>query len=279
MNDMRIAFIGGGNMAGAIIRGLVDSGFDAGRIRVADPLEATRERLLADCPGITVDADNVAIADGANCVVLAVKPQVLPGICEPLIEPIQRNKPLVISIAAGVRGDDIDRWLGGELAVVRVMPNQPALLRLGVSGLYANTRTTPEQADAAERVMAAVGSVIRVDSESLIDTVTAVSGSGPAYFFLLIDMLKNAAVELGMPEPDARLMAIETATGAAALAANSDDPMDEQIARVRSPGGTTAAALDALDARDVRAIFSTAVEAARDRAVSLADEAHASQPQ
>ena len=276
MSDQRIAFIGGGNMARAIIQGLVDSGFDAANVGVSDPLDTTRDALVADFPGLTADADNAAVVDGADCVVLAVKPQVLPGICEPLVEPVQRGKPLIVSIAAGVRGDDIERWLGGELAVVRVMPNQPALLRLGVSGLYANPRTTPEQADAAERIMAAVGSVVRVDSETLIDSVTAVSGSGPAYVFLLIDMLANAGAELGLSAADARSMAIETAAGAAALAAASDDPMSEQIARVRSPGGTTAAALDRLDEHDVRAIFSSAVKAARDRAVTLADDAHAS---
>ncbi|MEO1202683.1 MAG: pyrroline-5-carboxylate reductase, partial [Pseudomonadota bacterium] len=252
MTTSRIAFIGGGNMARAIVRGLIDSGYDAGAIAVADPLDATRDALARDFPGITVESDNAAVVAGADCVVLAVKPQVLPGICPALVEAVQREQPMIVSIAAGVRGDDIDRWLGGGLAVVRVMPNQPALLRLGVSGLYANPQTTPEQVDVATRIMQAVGSVVRVDAETLIDSVTAVSGSGPAYFFLVIDMLANAGVELGLPEGAARTMAIETAAGAAALAAASEDSMETQIARVRSPGGTTAAALDTMDEHGVR---------------------------
>ena len=277
MTTSRIAFVGGGNMARAIVRGLIDSGYEASAIAIADPLDTTREALLADFPGIRVDADNATVARDADCVVLAVKPQVLPGICPALVETIQANRPMVVSIAAGVRGEDIERWLGGNLAVVRVMPNQPALLRLGVSGLYANANTSREQVETATRIMEAVGTVITVDSETLIDSVTAVSGSGPAYFFLVIDMLAQAAVDLGLPEDAARTMAIETAAGAAAMAGASDDPMDMQIARVRSPGGTTAAALDTLDEHGVRAIFSSAVTAARDRAIVLADDAHASQ--
>jgi len=278
MTKSRIAFIGGGHMAGAIVRGLIDSGYDPGAIAVADPVEATRDALARDCPGITVDADNAKAAAGADYLVLAVKPQVLPGVCPDLVATVQRDKPLVVSIAAGVRGDDIERWLGGNLAIARVMPNQPALLRRGVSGLHANKRTTAEQAAAAKRIMEAVGIVIEVDSEDLIDAVTAVSGSGPAYVFLLIDMLARSAVELGLPADAARAMAIETTAGAAAMAGQSDEPMETQIARVKSPGGTTAAALDSLDEHGVRAIFSTAVKAARDRAIALADDAAASKP-
>jgi pyrroline-5-carboxylate reductase len=276
MTTSRIGFIGGGNMARAVVRGLIDSGYDASAIAVADPQDAARDALVRDFPGITVEAENSAVVVGADCVVLAVKPQVLPGICPALVETVQRQRPMIVSIAAGVRGDDIDKWLGGDLAVVRVMPNQPALLRLGVSGLYANPKTTPDQVEIATQIMQAVGTVIPVDSETLIDSVTAVSGSGPAYFFLVIDMLANAGAELGLPKEAARTMAIETAAGAAALAAASDDSMESQIARVRSPGGTTAAALDTMDEHGVRAIFSSAIRAARDRAIELADNAAAS---
>ena len=145
---------------------------------------------------------------------------------------------------------------------------------MGVSGVFANNRVTTSQLERAERVMAAVGRVVRVADEADIDVVTAISGSGPAYFFLLIDMLETTARELGLDEQAAQSLALETATGAAALAASSDTSMDELIARVRSPGGTTAAALDSLDAADVRAIFARAFTAARDRAVALADAAH-----
>jgi pyrroline-5-carboxylate reductase len=187
---------------------------------------------------------------------------------------VQQNKPLVISIAAGVRASDIEKWLGGELPVVRVMPNQPALLRLGISGLYANEHTSEQQLRAATNIISTTGPVIRVSTEEDIDTVTAVSGTGPAYFYLLTDMLVKAAVDLGLSYEDALALVLETARGAGEMAEQSGETMDSLIARVRSPGGTTAAAFDFLDGTDFRDIFSAAVVAARDRAVDLADQAH-----
>ena len=172
------------------------------------------------------------------------------------------------------RSDDIDRWLGGDLAIVRVMPNQPALIRQGASGLFANARVSSSDIERARQIMGAVGTVVTVDREADIDAVTAVSGSGPAYVFLLIDMLEKTAVDLGLEETAAARLAIDTAAGAAALAKASGDSMNTLIERVRSPGGTTAAALDSLEAQNVRAIFADALAAARDRAVVLADEAH-----
>ena len=205
---------------------------------------------------------------------LAVKPQILPEVCRELASTIQAREPLIVSIAAGVRAADIDAWLGGGLAVVRVMPNQPALVGLGVSGLFSNARVGDAERARAADVMAAVGRVVHVASEEQIDVVTAVSGSGPAYIFLLIDVLQTTAEQLGVDPNAARTLAVETARGAAELAARSDAPMSELIARVRSPGGTTAAALDHLDAADVRAIFAAAITVARDRAIALADAAH-----
>ena len=182
---------------------------------------------------------------------------------------------LIISIAAGVRSDDIDSWLGGGLAVVRVMPNQPALLRLGISGMYANRRTTVAQLEAARSIIKTTGPVIAVPTETDIDTVTAVSGTGPAYFYLLVDMLVKVAEELGLDHDAALALTLETARGAGEMAEQSGETMDTLIARVRSPGGTTAAAFDYLDSTNFRDIFSAAVIAARDRAVELADQAHA----
>ncbi len=274
MNNEKVAFIGGGNMTRAIAGGLVESGYDAADILISEPIADTRDSLRQGLPGATIRASNDEVAANANCVVLSVKPQVLPEVCTALANTIQRSRPMIISIAAGVRSGDIDSWLGGGLAVVRVMPNQPALLRLGVSGLYANERTSRAERERAAEIMAAVGKVVQVSSEAEIDAVTAVSGSGPAYFFLLIDILANVAVELGINADAARVLAIETAIGAAALALSENESMDALIARVRSPGGTTAAALDSLDAADVRAIFANAITTARDRAVVLADEAH-----
>lgn len=274
MTNGKVAFIGGGNMTRAIAGGLVDGGFDTADILVAEPASAAREALAELLPGAKIGSDNNDIAAAAGCVVLAVKPQVLADVCKGLANTVQANKPLIISVAAGTRSDDIDAWLGGGLAVVRIMPNQPALLRRGVSALYANERTSDIQCRRAADIIGSVGEVVRVDSEPEIDAATAVSGSGPAYFFLLIDVLATTAVSLGIEPAAARTLAIETARGAAELAANENAEMGELIARVRSPGGTTAAALDELDDADVRAIFARAITAARDRAIALADAAH-----
>ena len=274
MTNGKVAFIGGGNMTRAIAGGLADGGFDTADILVAEPAAAARETLAELLPGATISSDNNDIAAVASCVVLAVKPQVLSTVCKQLADTVQTHKPLVVSVAAGTRSDDIDAWLGGGLAVVRIMPNQPALLRRGVSALYANERTSGDERRRAADIIGAVGKVVLVDSESEIDAATAVSGSGPAYFFLLIDVLATTAIALGIEPGAARTLAIETARGAAELAAGESTEMSDLIARVRSPGGTTAAALDELDAADVRAIFARAITAARDRAVVLADAAH-----
>jgi pyrroline-5-carboxylate reductase len=251
---------------------------DANRLLIAEPSAAARAALADALPAVTIVADNDVVARRAGCLVLAVKPQVLPEVCRQLAVAVQACTPLIVSIAAGVRAADIERWLGGNLAVVRVMPNQPALVRRGVSGMTGNSRVSAADRRCAESIMAAVGSVVWVDSDADIDTVTAVSGSGPAYFFLLIDVLAQAGVRLGLSSDVATSLALETARGAAELAvfANAADQttMQQLIARVRSPGGTTAAALEHLEKADLRAIVAAAISAARDRAVELADDAH-----
>jgi pyrroline-5-carboxylate reductase len=273
LDDKRIGFIGGGNMTLAIAGGLIASGFARDQLFIAEPLSKQREHLATQLGGATLTQDNAAVAAAVDCLVLATKPQVLAEVCRDLADTVQQHRPLIVSIAAGVSAADIDAWLGGDLTIIRVMPNQPALLRLGVSGLYANSLASPTDRELASTVMGAVGKVVWVDSESDIDTVTAISGSGPAYFFLLIDMLIRTATDMGLDAAAARELAVETAVGAAALAAHTSDDMGELIARVRSPGGTTAAALDRLEEQHVRAIFSTALVAARNRAAELADEA------
>lgn len=274
MNENKVAFIGGGNMTRAIAVGLMASGYLPENIFVSEPSAEQREILLREMPGVSVSGDNNAVATAADCLVLAVKPQVLPTVCRQLKKSVQASRPLIISIAAGIRSQDIDTWLGNGHAIIRVMPNQPALLRQGVSGLFANEQATADQLTIAREIMAAVGAVVQVPSEKDIDTVTAISGSGPAYFFLLIDMLARTAIDLGLDENAARILATETAKGAAALATASDETMATLIARVRSPGGTTAAALDSLESQNVRDIFKRALTAARDRAVVLANEAN-----
>ncbi|MEL7186816.1 MAG: pyrroline-5-carboxylate reductase [Pseudomonadota bacterium] len=274
MSEHQVAFIGGGNMTRAIVAGLLEDGYAAAAITIAEPVADQRAVLAADFPGVYVTGDNDEAVTRANSVVLSVKPQIIADVCKQLAGAVQAARPLIISIAAGPRIADIDAWLGGDNAVVRVMPNQPALLRAGINGLHGNARTTPEQLAAATTIMSAVGPVIEVPVEKDIDAVTAVSGSGPAYIYLVIDMIARAGVELGLDADTARQLATETALGAATLASHSNESMDALIARVRSPGGTTAAALDSLESQGIRAIFLQALTAARDRATELADEAH-----
>ncbi|MCH9694640.1 MAG: pyrroline-5-carboxylate reductase [Gammaproteobacteria bacterium] len=271
-----VGFIGGGNMTRAIAGGLLDDGYAAEKIAIAEPVEAQRVSLQEALPGVFVSSDNAAVVAQSECVVLSVKPQIIAAVCRDLADAVQASNPLVISIAAGPRIDDIDSWLGGNIAVVRVMPNQPALLGKGISGMFGNRATSSQQLSAATDILAAVGPVVNVSNEALIDAVTAVSGSGPAYFYLLIDMLAKTGKQLGLDEDAALKLAAETAFGASTLARDSGESMDELIARVRSPGGTTAAALDSLEDQGVRDIFNNALTAARDRATKLADQAHQS---
>jgi pyrroline-5-carboxylate reductase len=274
MDYGKVAFVGGGNMTRALAAGMLAAGYEASHILVSEPLAEHRKQLEEQLPGAVIRDDNAASVAEAECVVFAVKPQILSEVCKPLAHIVQTTRPLVISIAAGVRSNDIDAWLGGSLAVVRVMPNQAALLRLGISGLFANEKTTELQLRAATNIIATTGPVIPVPTEADIDTVTAVSGTGPAYFYLLVDMLVRVAVDLGLDYDAALALVLETARGAGEMAEQSGETMDSLIARVRSPGGTTAAAFDYLDTTDFRDTFSAAVVAARDRAVELADKAH-----
>lgn len=274
MDYGKVAYVGGGNMTRALAGGMLSAGYEPSHILISEPLKAHRDTLGKELPGVVIFEQNEDAVRDAECIVLAVKPQILCDVCKPLASIVQENKPLIISIAAGVRAGDIENWLGGQLPVVRVMPNQPALLRLGISGLFANEHTSERQLRAATNIISTTGPVIKVGSEEDIDTVTAVSGTGPAYFYLLTDMLVKVAVDLGLSYDDALALVLETARGAGEMAEQSGETMDSLIARVRSPGGTTAAAFDFLDETDFRDIFSKAVVAARDRAIHLADQAH-----
>jgi pyrroline-5-carboxylate reductase len=275
MTRQTVGFIGGGNMARAIAGGLIRSGFGADNILMSTPRAEQRALLEREFPGTTITGDNCRVAAGAGNLLLAVKPQILKSVCLELKEAVQKQKPLVISIAAGPTVGDIDSWLGGSLEIVRVMPNQPALVDQGISALYANALTDDLGKILAEKVMTAVGKVVWIDDESLMDAVTAVSGTGPAYVYLLIDIMIASAVTLGIAPDVARTLVLETARGAASLAMAEQESMTTLIGRVRSPGGTTTAAFELLDAANVRAIFASAIEAARDRAKALAAEARA----
>jgi pyrroline-5-carboxylate reductase len=268
---MRATFIGGGNMASAMVGGLVARGADASAIAVVDPSSDQRERLSRRFSNIrvfpTVDAD--AVRD-ASIVVLAVKPQQMRDAARQL-SPFVGGVPLVLTIAAGVRCDDLARWLGGYRRIVRAMPNTPALIGAGISGLYA-TPGVREEAQRAIDVLEACGEVVWCERESDLDGVTGVSGSGPAYVFYFLEALERAARELGFDAEQARRLAYATFAGSVALAQQSSEPPSVLRANVTSKGGTTARALDVMNAADVGERFVEAVKAAAARARELGDE-------
>ena len=274
MINHKVGLIGGGNMARAIAGGLLRGGMHATDILISEPRPEQCEILRQELYGAMVTEDNGVVAAQAETLVFAVKPQILKDVCGELATSVQDHKPLIVSIAAGPRIDDIDAWLGGGMRVVRVMPNQPALIDQGISALFANERTDDEGRNLAEKIMSAVGQFVWLDSESLMDAVTAVSGTGPAYFYLLIDIMIESAIAFGIDPQTARSLAVETARGATALAAAETESMSSLIERVRSPGGTTTAAFDCLDAADVRGIFANAIQSAKQRSGELAKVAN-----
>lgn len=263
-----IAFIGGGNMARNLIGALLKHGADATTIAVAEPRADARDGLAREF-GIRVFADNADAVSGATCVVLAVKPQVMRVVCAGLAEPLRQSRPLLISIAAGIRIEQLQHWLGAHLAIVRGMPNIPALIGAGATGLCANARVGAAQRAQAERVLNAAGITRWVEDEAQMDTVTALSASGPAYFFLLVEAMEDAAVDLGLPRETARALAAQTCLGAGQMLAEGDETAAQLRARVTSPQGTTQAALDAFAAGGFRALVERAMTAAARRGGEL----------
>lgn len=270
MTQHSLGFIGAGNMARSLAGGLLKNGWTPEQLALSDP-DADQRRGAEQALGIKTFTDNRELAAGAAVLVLAIKPQVLKTVAEDLAATVQKKKPLVVSIAAGIRVDDIDRWLGGGLPIVRVMPNTAALIGSGASGLYANARVSATQRDEAETILRAVGVTVWVDQEDLIDTVTAVSGSGPAYFFLAMEALEKAAIRHGLDAKSARLLTLETAYGAAKMALEGGEEPAQLRRRVTSPGGTTEQAVKALEAGGIEPLFEAAVVAAIRRARELAD--------
>jgi pyrroline-5-carboxylate reductase len=270
MNTDILAFIGGGQMARALIGGLVAGGLDARTIRVADPVAVQRESIRRDFPGVAAVADNAAAAAGASTWVLAVKPQQMREACAGLEGLAAQQRPLVISVAAGIRLAELSAWLGAGVPVVRCMPNRPALLRAGITALVAGAGVGAAERERAGALMGAAGACEWIDDESLMDAVTAVSGSGPAYLFLLVEMLESAACAEGLPPATARRLAVETIHGAARMVRELGEEPSVLREQVTSKGGTTAAALAVLEAAGIREIFARAVRAARLRSQELA---------
>ncbi|BDU20369.1 pyrroline-5-carboxylate reductase [Dyella sp. GSA-30] len=265
----RIAFIGGGNMARSLIGGLLKTGIASSSISVAEPRADVRQELGREF-GVACFAENRLAAAEAEVLLLAVKPQIMPSLHTELRDTLQRHRPLLISIAAGVRVDQLERWFGHGLPIVRCMPNTPALIGAGATGLYANQRVSPPQRAQAQHILDAVGQTRWIDDERLMDTVTAVSGSGPAYFFALVEALEDAAVAQGMPRETARALAAQTCLGAGRMMVESGEDPGVLRQRVTSPNGTTQAALESFAADGLARITARAVAAATRRGEEMA---------
>jgi pyrroline-5-carboxylate reductase len=268
MTESTIAFIGGGNMARSLIGGLVARGTPASAIRVAEPVAELRDALVRDF-GIKAFAYASEAADDAATWVLAIKPQAMRMVCEGLAPIAHARAPSVISIAAGITTAQLERWLGSGIGVVRAMPNTPALLGAGVTGLFANTRVDAAGRQLAERLLATAGQTVWLDDEALMDAVTAVSGSGPAYVFLLAEAMIAAARNEGLPADAARILTLQTLLGAARMLTEGDAGPAELRRRVTSPDGTTQAAIESFEAGGLRGLVATAIRAARERGREL----------
>jgi len=271
MSETIITFIGGGNMARSLIGGLIADGHAAANLRVAEPDAARRQALIEDF-GVQAFEDNATAARGAAAIMLAVKPVMMAEVSQALANQIHDQQSLVISIAAGVRSADLARWLGDDTAIVRAMPNTPALVQTGATALYANASTNAEQRDLAETTLRAVGMVVWLSDEAQMDAVTALSGSGPAYFFYTMEAMQAAGERLGLDTQTARLLTLETALGAARMALESRDDAATLRQRVTSPKGTTAAAIEQLQAGELTRLYEKAMAAAAKRAGELGDE-------
>jgi pyrroline-5-carboxylate reductase len=267
--NIKASFIGGGNMGGALIRALLARGMPAQNIRVGEAYE-TRRRELASELGVHATANNREAVQGADVVVIAVKPQDMAATVKSLAEGFDRRPPLVVSIAAGIRVADISSWCGPGVVVVRAMPNRPALNGAGATGIYAPAGLSEAHRKLAADVLGAVGTTVWVPDEDLIDVVTALSGSGPAYCFLLAELMADAAVKLGMERATALELSIQTLFGAGKMARESDGDLVRLRAEVTSKGGTTEAAVRAFDAANLRDIVAAALQAATDRGREMA---------
>lgn len=263
---MAIAFIGGGNMAGAIIGGLIARNHAAKDLLVIDPSQSARDRCKQTYGVATAPALTTPLAAGSQCV-LAVKPQQMQIVCESIATMV--TETTVLSIAAGTRMSSLSSWLGGHRNLIRVMPNTPALVGMGAAGMFADDSVTATERDAAQEIMTAVGLAIWVDKEDDIDSVTAISGSGPAYVFRWMELLQQSAQAIGLPAKTANALVLQTVRGAAELALQSDLPLSQLREQVTSPGGTTAAGLEAMNSAGIAQSIDAAAQAAHARSIEL----------
>ncbi|MBA6413561.1 pyrroline-5-carboxylate reductase [Parahaliea sp. F7430] len=271
MSTPNIAFIGAGNMASSIVGGLIESGHPASAIRAADPYPDSLSKLRRIAPVETFE-DNAAAVKGADVVILAVKPQLMTEALTSISAAVKEADALIISIAAGVTIDSMAKYLGEQTAIVRCMPNTPALLSCGASALFASQQVSATQRQYAEDILAAVGIVSWVDNEAALDAITALSGSGPAYFFLFMEAMIDSGCKLGLDRDTATAMAQQTALGAARMALESEADLATLRQQVTSPGGTTQAAVESFERDGLRDIIERAMQAAAIRAKELAGD-------
>jgi pyrroline-5-carboxylate reductase len=271
MNIQKIGFIGGGNMASSLLSGLIASGHSPQHLWVSD-INPDTLKALAQNLNVNTSTSNDTVINEVDVVVLAVKPQTLSSVAKSAAALIQQKKPLVVSIAAGINQHSLSQWLGADTAIVRCMPNTPALVLTGATALHANTKVTAEQRNLAENILRSVGIALWVKDESELDAVTAVSGSGPAYYFLLMEAMEKAALELGLSEVTARLLVQQTALGAAKIALESPESPEQLRKRVTSPGGTTQRAIETFEQGGFTELVSKALHAARDRSIEMSKQ-------
>lgn len=264
----KLAFIGAGNMATSLIGGLISKGYDSKNIWASNP-DTKKLSELEQKFAINVTENNITAAEHANVIILCVKPDKIKAVCAELVEIIQKQKPLIISIAASITTPTLEKWLTSSVAIVRCMPNTPSLVNAGASGLYANSAATTEQKNQAESILRAVGIVVWVDDEKLIDTITVLSGSGPAYFFYLMEVLQDTAMKLGLPRDMAQLLTIQTALGSAKMAMETQANITQLRELVTSKGGTTESAFNILKKADLPKYFYEALKQAQQHTSSI----------
>jgi pyrroline-5-carboxylate reductase len=269
-NKTVIGFIGAGNMAYALIKGLLNNGFYANQINISDPNEELLRNRESELK-VTTYSDNASLLSNSDVIFFAVKPQVLSNVCLEL-KGIVKSKHLFVSIVAGIRSSDINRWLGGNFSLIRAMPNTPALFQSGVTGLFANELVDNEQKSLVSSILSSVGECFWVNEEKLIDAITAISGSGPAYFFLLMESMKQAGMALGLDEETANSLSIQTAYGASLMANKTGKDPRTLRAEVTSPNGTTQSAIESFQDQNFEGIVANATRAAYDRARELSNE-------
>ena len=269
--DKHIGFIGGGNMGQAIVRGLIQAGHPPQLLSVADPDSSRQEELRDLHAGLFISPDNFVVAEQADALVLAGKPQIMRTVADQLARSERPADQLIVSIAAGTTLKSLHAWFGSETPVVRIMPNQPAVIGAGTSVLTASASVNELQRGLAGYIGAAIGTAVWLENESLMDAATAVSGSGPAYFYLLMELIESSAIKFGFSKEVASKLTVTTALGAARLADTVGSPLVDLKRQVTSPGGTTAAALDVLEDAEIRDIFHRALEAARNRSAELGE--------